>query len=102
MLGKLGYRVDVATDGSEALEMASRVLYDLIVMDCQMPVMDGYEATIEIRKREGAARRTPIVALTAAALPEDRELCIRSGMDGYLSKPVTLDQLRETLGKYLG
>jgi CheY-like chemotaxis protein len=95
LLGKLGCRVDVAANGQEALAMAAQLPYDLIFMDCQMPVMDGYEATAEIRKLEGADRHTPIVALTAAAMAEDRERCARVGMDGYLTKPFTLEQLRE-------
>jgi CheY-like chemotaxis protein len=101
LLGKLGCRVDVAANGREALGMAAQLPYDLILMDCQMPEMDGYQATGEIRKREGAAHHTPIVAMTAGAMAEDRERCIEAGMDGYLSKPVRAEQLRETLGKYL-
>jgi len=95
MLAKLGCQVDVAVNGREAVEMSARLPYHLIFMDCQMPVMDGYEATAEIRKLEGADRHTPIVALTAAAMAEDRERCARVGMDGYLTKPFTLEQLRE-------
>jgi CheY-like chemotaxis protein len=100
LLGKLGCRADVAANGREALRMTHQ-LYDLIFMDCQMPEMDGYEATGEIRKREGVARHTPIVALTAGAMAEDRERCLRAGMDDYLSKPFRAEQLREMLGKYL-
>jgi CheY-like chemotaxis protein len=101
LLGKLGCRVDVASNGREALDMAAQLPYDLIFMDCQMPEMDGYEATGEIRKKEGAGRHTPIVALTAAARVEDRERCTQAGMDGYVSKPVRTEQLREMLDKYL-
>jgi signal transduction histidine kinase/DNA-binding response OmpR family regulator len=101
LLGKLGCRVDVAANGREALGMAAQLPYDLIFMDCQMPVMDGYQATAEIRGREGAAHRTPIVAMTAGAMAADRERCLQAGMDGYLSKPVKAEQLRKTLGKYL-
>jgi PAS domain S-box-containing protein len=101
LLGKLGCRVDVAADGREALAMAAQLPYDLIFMDCQMPEMDGFEATVEIRRREGAAHRTPIVAMTAGAMAADRERCRQAGMDGYLSKPVKAEQLRETLGQYL-
>ncbi len=100
LLGKLGCRVDVAADGREALQMSALLPYDLIFMDCQMPEMDGYEATGAIRIREGEARHTPIIALTAGALEEDRERCLQSGMDGYLSKPVRAEQLREMLGVY--
>jgi PAS domain S-box-containing protein len=101
LLGKLGCRVDVAANGREAVAMAAQLPYDLIFMDCQMPVMDGYEATLEIRRREDSAHRTPIVALTAGAMAADRERCLQAGMDGYLSKPVKPEQLRETLGQYL-
>jgi CheY-like chemotaxis protein len=100
LLGKLGCRVDVAANGREALDMAVQLPYDLILMDCQMPEMDGYQATGEIRRREGAAHHTPIIALTAGAMAEDRERCLQAGMDGYLSKPVRAEQLRDTLGKY--
>jgi PAS domain S-box-containing protein len=100
LLGKLGCQVEVAANGREALRMTSQ-LYDLIFMDCQMPEMDGYETTGEIRKREGAARHTPIIALTAGAMAEDRERCIRAGMDDYLSKPFRVGQLHEMLDKYL-
>ena len=102
LLGKLECRVDVAANGQEALEMAALLPYDLIFMDCQMPVMDGYQATGEIRQREGAARHTPIIALTAGAMAEDRERCFRAGMDDYLSKPFRAAQLGEMLCKYLG
>jgi CheY-like chemotaxis protein len=101
LLGKLGCRVDVAANGREALGMAAQLPYELILMDCQMPEMDGYEATVEIRGREGAAHHTPIVAMTAGAMAGDRERCLQAGMDDYLSKPVRAEQLREMLGKYL-
>ena len=100
MLGKLGCHVEVAANGREALGMTSQ-LYDLIFMDCQMPEMDGYEATVEIRKREGVARHTPIIALTAAVMAEDRERCLQAGMDDYVSKPFQAEKLREMLDKYL-
>ena len=102
LLGKLGCRVDVAANGREALDMATLLPYELIFMDCQMPEMDGYEATGEIRKREGTARHTPIIALTAGAMAEDRERCIQAGMDDYVSKPIRAAQLSEMLDKYLG
>ncbi|MCX6637126.1 MAG: PAS domain S-box protein, partial [Acidobacteria bacterium] len=101
LLGKLGCRVEVAANGREALSMTSQ-LYDLIFMDCQMPEMDGYQATGEIRKREGVARHTPIIALTAGAMAEDRERCVQAGMDDYVSKPFRAGQLREMLDKYMG
>ncbi len=101
LLRKLGCIVDVAANGLEALDLVGQRSYDLIAMDCQMPEMDGYEATRRIRKWEGAARHTPIVALTASAMPEDRERCLRVGMDDYLSKPLRAKQLQEMLDKHL-
>jgi CheY-like chemotaxis protein len=94
--------VDAAANGREALDMATQLPYELIFMDCQMPEMDGYEATGEIRRREGTAHHTPIIALTAGAMAQDRERCIQAGMDGYLSKPIRVEQLREMLAKHLG
>ncbi len=102
LLKKLGCRVDVAANGQEALDMAALLPYDLIFMDCQMPEMDGYQATGEIRNREGAARHTPIIALTAGAMADDRERCLEAGMDDYLSKPFRAAQLCEMLDKYMG
>ena len=102
LLGKLGCRVDVAANGLEASDLAAHLPYDLIFMDCQMPEMDGYQATSEIRQREGAARHTPIIALTAGAMAEDRERCLQAGMDDYVSKPFHVAQLSEMLDKHLG
>ena len=101
LLQKLGCRVDVATNGREALEMSARHPYDLIFMDCQMPVMDGFEATAEIRRREEPGTRTPIVALTAAALAEDQARCVSSGMDDYISKPVRSHAISAALARWL-
>ena len=91
MLEKLGFRADVAADGREALEMWHLIPYDLIFMDCQMPEVDGYEATREIRRQEGSLRHVVIIAMTAEALGRDR--CIESGMDDFIPKPVRMDDL---------
>jgi PAS domain S-box-containing protein len=98
LLEKLGCAVSVAEDGANALSMVQAVEFDVVLMDCQMPVMDGYSATREIR---AAGRRTPIIALTAHALTEDRERCLEAGMDDYLTKPIDVAELRAMLCKWL-
>jgi CheY-like chemotaxis protein len=101
MLEKLGVIVDMAVNGREAVAKAESQRYALILMDCQMPEMDGYEATARIRAHEGTVRHTPIVAMTASALPEDRKRCLDAGMDDYISKPVRHDTLRKAVSKWL-
>jgi CheY-like chemotaxis protein/anti-sigma regulatory factor (Ser/Thr protein kinase) len=100
-LEKLSCRVDVAANGKEAIEMWEKLPYDLVFMDCNMPEMDGYEATRAIRLREGMKKHTPIIAMTAGAMKEDQERCIDSGMDDYLSKPVHPGRLTEVLERWV-
>ena len=103
MLEKLGCRVDVAANGREAIEVLTRIAYDLVFMDCQMPEIDGYEATAIIRRQETqSGAHVPIVAVTANAMQGDRERCTAAGMDDYVSKPVKSPELAAMLQKWLG
>jgi len=101
MLENLGYEAFVVGTGLEAVEACSSAAYEAVLMDCQMPGMDGYKAAAWIRQREGTRRRVPIVALTAGVGPGDRERCLAAGMDDYLGKPVRLQTLDSTLRKWI-
>ena len=100
MLETLGCRVDVAANGQEALSMIRRFPYHIVFMDCQMPEMDGFTATLEIRRHAGPEANVPIVALTANALSGDRERCLAAGMNDHLTKPVTREAMREALERW--
>ncbi len=102
LLEKLGCRVDLAANGFEAVQMAGQLPYDLIFMDCQMPEMDGFQASRQIRSLGGPLKKVGIVALTAAATPEDRQRCFEAGMNDYLSKPVSLDRLSAAIARWTG
>ncbi|MDX2170569.1 MAG: response regulator, partial [Deltaproteobacteria bacterium] len=101
MLEKLGCAADAVENGKLAIEAASRTTYDLILMDVQMPVIDGFEATAAIRRLPDAGGRAPIVAMTAHAMQGDRERCLAAGMDDYLSKPIVLAALAEMLDRWV-
>ncbi|MBZ5725962.1 MAG: response regulator [Acidobacteriia bacterium] len=100
MLERLGCTVDLAQHGREALELLSVQPYDMVFMDCQMPVMDGYTATAELRRREAHGCRTPVVAMTAHVMEGAREQCQAAGMDDYLAKPIATGELRTVLRKW--
>ncbi|WP_414423699.1 GAF domain-containing protein [Synechococcus sp. R6-5] len=100
-LESLGYMADVVANGQEVLDLLQQVSYDLILMDCQMPVMDGYEATRRLRQQERrSGHRTVVIAITANAMQEDRERCLQAGMDDYLSKPVLKEDLERVLNHW--
>jgi PAS domain S-box-containing protein len=101
LLEKLGYRVELADNGHEVVEACRRSRYDAVLMDGQMPGMDGFEATRLIREQEGEERRTPIIAMTASAMKGDRERCLEAGMDDYVSKPVTPEALEAVLKRWV-
>jgi signal transduction histidine kinase/DNA-binding response OmpR family regulator len=100
-LEKLGYRAEVVDNGQHAVAALARDSFAAVLMDCQMPGLDGFAATVEIRRHESPDRRTPIIAMTAAAMQGDRELCLAAGMDDYVSKPIRLDDLKAALDRWL-
>jgi two-component system sensor histidine kinase/response regulator len=100
-LDSLGLHADTAADGVEALEAMARIPYHLVFMDCQMPVMNGFDATRELRRREGSGLHVPVIAMTANAVGSDRQRCLDAGMDDYISKPVNIDQLALMVDRWL-
>ena len=100
MLEKLGCEVDIAVNGSEAIERWESSAYDLLLMDCQMPGVDGYEAAAAIRQKEAGCARIPIVAVTAHAFSADEQRCYEAGMDGYIRKPIAAAELAAVVEKY--
>jgi two-component system sensor histidine kinase/response regulator len=101
MLDALGLSCDTAANGREALEKLARDRFDAVLMDCEMPVMDGFSATRALRERSAAAPRLPVIALTADATPEGRASCLAAGMDDYLAKPFTREALHAMLARWL-
>jgi CheY-like chemotaxis protein len=101
MVTKLGYRVRIVSDGAEAVAAVSGTSFDAVLMDCHMPVMDGFDATAAIRNMPGAVSRVPIIAMTAGAQDEDRQRCLQAGMDDFLTKPVDMTALEVTLAQWV-
>ena len=101
MLERIGLRVDAAGNGAEAVRMLKELPYDAVFMDCQMPEMDGYAATREIRRTEKPGEHIAIIAMTADALVGAREQCLAAGMDDYIAKPVKLEDLSRAVQKWL-
>jgi PAS domain S-box-containing protein len=102
ILEKMGYDIAVANNGQDALDIVSKNSFGIILMDCQMPIMDGFEATMKLRQLDGDAAMTPIIAMTANAFDGEREHCLAVGMDDYLSKPVDFDLFRQKLEYWYG
>ena len=101
ILERLGFAPEAVANGAAALERLDRQTYDVVLMDCQMPELDGYSATRELRRRETGGRHTLIIGVTANALTGDREACLAAGMDDFLAKPVSPEDLAAMLEKWL-
>ena len=101
MLERMGVRADVAANGKEVMQMLEMLPYDIVLMDCHMPEMDGYETTAAIRRREGGIRKVAIIAMTAEAIQGSREQCLNAGMDDFLTKPIKVQDLIEVLRRWI-
>ena len=101
-LAKLGIQADVAADGRKGVEMMRMLPYEMVFMDCQMPEMNGYDATSQIRQLDGPNRHVPIIAMTAEALDGCRDRCLQAGMDDYVTKPVSMEDLTRLLKTWFG
>jgi len=97
LLSRLGFDAEIASDGQQAVVAVAKSQYATVLMDCEMPVMDGYAAAAAIRRQEAAGVHIPIVAMTASAMVGDRERCLAAGMDDYVPKPVRLNELERVL-----
>jgi CheY-like chemotaxis protein len=102
VLKRCGYNAHAVNDGLEALDALAARSYDAVLMDCQMPGLDGYETTRELRRREDGGERTPIIAMIAHAMTGDRERCLAAGMDDYVTKPMRSQALSDTLARWIG
>jgi two-component system sensor histidine kinase/response regulator len=102
MVERMGFEVDVVGNGQAAVAAVATGRYDAVLMDCRMPVMDGYEATAAIREMGPEGHRLPIIALTASALESDRQRCLAVGMDGHVPKPIQFDVLAGALDRFVG
>jgi CheY-like chemotaxis protein len=101
MLDRLGYKADAVLNGLEAIEALERQQYDLVLMDVVMPKMSGFDATKEIRRRFPASKQPKIIALTAYVIPNSKEICLESGMDDFLGKPIQINELKSMISAHL-
>ena len=101
LLERCGFQAHAVNDGREALDALATRHYDAVLMDCQMPELDGYEATRELRQRENGSRRTPVIAMTAHAMAGDRERCLQAGMDDYITKPIRPEALTDIVARWI-
>jgi CheY-like chemotaxis protein len=101
LLDSLGYEADAVVNGQDFLDRMAEQDYDIVLMDCQMPVLDGYAATRQLRQREGTQKHTVVIGVTAHAMERDRQTCLDAGMDDYLTKPIELDELAQILRHWI-